>query len=93
MCMKPKNAGKNKWLRAQTINKKLTKNAQTQDADGGQVFLCVIYGTVRGHTSTLFVLIGGSEPLSLNVLVEAAATQCAVLQGENCLTSPVARTL
>ena len=92
MYMKPNNAGKNKWLRAQTLNQKL-KNAQTQDADGGQAFFCVIYDTVRGHTSTLLVLIGSSEILSLYVLAEAPAKRCAALQSENCLTSPVARTL
>ena len=32
--MKPKNAGKNMWMRAQIANQKLKQNAQTQDADG-----------------------------------------------------------
>ena len=36
MYMKPNNAGKNIWLRAQTLNQKLKQNAQTQDADGMQ---------------------------------------------------------
>ena len=39
--MKPNNAGKIIWLRAQTLNQKLKQNAVTQDADGRQViFLC-----------------------------------------------------
>ena len=32
MYMKPNNAGKNKWLWAQTLKRKLKQNAQTQDA-------------------------------------------------------------
>ena len=35
--MKPKNAGKNMWLPAQTANKKLEQDSETtQDADGMQ---------------------------------------------------------
>ena len=30
------NAGKNIWLRAQTLNQKLKENAQTQDVDSRQ---------------------------------------------------------
>ena len=34
--MKPNNAGKGIWLRAQATNQKLKQNAETQDADGMQ---------------------------------------------------------
>ena len=34
--MKPNNAGKEMWLRVQTVNQKLKQNAQTQDGDGMQ---------------------------------------------------------
>ena len=40
------NAGKSMWLSAQTTNQKLKQNAQTQDADGMQAFVCAIYDTV-----------------------------------------------
>ena len=43
MYMKPNNAGKNIWLRAQTANQNFTQNAQTQDADGMQVFFLSVY--------------------------------------------------
>ena len=44
MYMKPNNADKNIWLRAQTLNHKLKQNAQTHDADGRQAF-SVLYTT------------------------------------------------
>ena len=57
--MKPNNAGKNRWLRAQTATQKLKRNAQIQDADGMQGFFLVIYRTVRGNVSTIILLVGG----------------------------------
>ena len=42
MCMKPKNAGKDMWLRAQTENENL-KNAQRQDADGVQAVSVLLH--------------------------------------------------
>ena len=49
MYLKPYNGGKNMWMWAHTANTKLKQNAQTQDADGMQIFFCVIYDTVRGY--------------------------------------------
>ena len=44
--MKPKNAGKDMWQRAQTeFNQKFEQNSQTQDADGGQA-MSVLYMTL-----------------------------------------------
>ena len=42
--MKPNNAGKHMWLRAQTANKKLKQNVETQDVGGIQA-LSVLYIT------------------------------------------------
>ena len=50
--MKPNNAGKNIWMRAQTLNQKLKQNAQTQNVDGRVAFFCVIYDTIKGYIST-----------------------------------------
>ena len=57
--MKPNNAGKNRWLLAQTANQKLNQNAQIKDIDGIQTVFCVIYDTVRGYIATLILLVGG----------------------------------
>ena len=57
--MKPKNAGKNMWLRAQTAKQKLKQNAQIQDGDGVQAFFCVINDSVRGEISPTVLLVGG----------------------------------
>ena len=41
--MKPNNAGKDMWLRAETVIEKLKQDAQKQDDDGMQaVSLCYI---------------------------------------------------
>ena len=55
--MKPNNAGKNMWLRAQTTNRKLKQNAQVQEVDGMQYFFFVKYDTVRGYNSTKMLLV------------------------------------
>ena len=57
MRMKPNNAGKNMWLRVQTVNQKLKHNAPTQGADDVLAFSCVMHDTVRGHISTILLLI------------------------------------
>ena len=63
MYMTPNYAGKDIWLRAQTLNQKLRQNAQTRNADGKQAVFCVINDTFGGHISTLILLMGGgSEP-------------------------------
>ena len=62
--MKPNNAGKNLWLRAQTAIQKLKQNAQTRKTDGMRAFFCFIYDKDRGFISTIILVIegGGSEP-------------------------------
>ena len=42
--MKPKNAGKNIWLQAQTLNTKMKQNTQIKDAEDRQ-FFSVFYTT------------------------------------------------
>ena len=78
------NAGKNIWLGAQTANRKLKQNVQTQDANGMQAILCVIYDTVRGYISTITVLIewgwGSELPAPyIYVSTEGPGTRHAVL--------------
>ena len=51
MYMKPNKADRNLWLWAQITNQNLKQNAQTQDADGRQVFFSVLYTT---HLETTF---------------------------------------
>ena len=46
------NVGKNKWLQAQTLNKKLQEKAQTHDDDGRQAFSALYtthLGTISQH--------------------------------------------
>ena len=43
--MKPNNAGKDMWRRAEIANQKLKQNAQTHDADGLQA-MSLLYMTL-----------------------------------------------
>ena len=50
--MKPNNAGKNMWLRAETENQNQKQNAQTLDADGMKTF-STVYVTQLEATSQI----------------------------------------
>ena len=67
--MKPKNAGKDMWLRAQTVYQKLKQKVQLQDADSIDAF-SVLY-----MTQSLNFMEGGvgAEPSAPHVSAEAPA--------------------
>ena len=92
--MKPNNAGKGMWLRAQTANQKSKQNVETQDADGMQA-LSVLYMTqLKAISKQLYISWEeGHRALGPHVSTEAPATRQATLQNKSCLTSPVALTL
>ena len=65
--MKPSNAGKDTWPRAQIANQKLKQNVQTPDADGMQVFFFEFFSdTIREHISKI---LHGPPPVSAEVPV------------------------
>ena len=62
MYMKPNKVGKNMWLPAQIAYQNLKQNAQTQDADGMQIFYTLYLTEVEANISKRILRIGGSEP-------------------------------
>ena len=72
--MKPNNADKDA--------KKMKQNAQTQEPDGIQAVVCVIYNKVRDFVSTVVRFIsggGGFELQAPHVTAEATATRLTAL--------------
>ena len=64
--MKPNNAGKNIWLRAQTLKQKLKQNAQTHDVDVRQVFfLCYIRHSQRPYVNIISFIRRLQAPIPL----------------------------
>ena len=59
--MKPNNAGRDMWLRAQTVNQKFNENVQTQDTYV-MLYLCFVfakYDTATGYISRIIDFMGG----------------------------------
>ena len=75
--MKPNNAGNYTWLRAQTANQKLKRNAQTQGVDGMQALSALKKKQLEAMSQQIHVSYEGvaSEYPAPHVSAEAPTTR------------------